>query len=108
MDMERPCDITVTYQDGTRVVHRYVTGERVRELENLPFADPKVVSAESTDSEPRPHGEYFDFHRAVDDLIEQVRDAADPGYLKEPLPALGLAAYVRARFADELGGLVRA
>lgn len=46
--MDEPCDITVTYRGGRTEVHENVTGDRVRELEDLAFTDPGVVLTKST------------------------------------------------------------
>lgn len=106
---EEPCDITVHYDDGTSEVHRYVTGERVLELENLAFTAANVVS---TDSKPsaadRPHLEFIDFHRTLAELVELVESAGDVQRTGKPLAALGLATHARDRLADLFGGLVGA
>jgi hypothetical protein len=106
MEVEEICDVTVHYQDGSREVHRRVTGERVRELEELAFTDPNVVRTESKTSEARPHAKCLTFHNDLDALVEQVKLAAHPDSLAEPLTALGLAAYARERLADLFGDLV--
>ena len=106
--MEDPCDVTVTYRDGTSEVHRYVTGDRVRELEELAFTDPSVVSTKAVTSAVRPHPEFIDFHRDLDRLLEQVKYAAAEEHTGKPLAALGLAAYARERLADRFGILVAA
>lgn len=48
--MDEPCDITVTYRGGKTEVHENVTGDRVRELQDLAFTDPNVVV--TTSSQP--------------------------------------------------------
>lgn len=106
--MDNPSDVTVHYRDGRSEVHRHVTGERVRELEELAFTDPEVASTSSADSAARPHAKCVSFHNDLDELIEHVKRAAHPDSLAEPLTALGLAAHARARLADELGPLVGA
>jgi hypothetical protein len=107
-EQEGPVDVTVRYEDGTVEVHRRVTGGRVLELEELAFTDPNVVSTETKPSAPRPHAKCLTFHNDLDDLVEQVRLAAHPDSLAEPLTALGLAAYARERMADLFGDLVGA
>jgi hypothetical protein len=106
MEVQEPCDVTVHYRDGSSEVHRNVTGERVRELEELAFTDPNVAHTESKTREARPHAKCLSFHNDLDDLIEQVKRAAHPDSLAEPLTALGLAAYARERLADLFGDLV--
>lgn len=105
---EEPCDITVHYDDGTSEVHRCVTGDRVRELEELAFTATNVVSTESKPSTINPHPEFIDFHRELNSLVELVEYAGDPQRTGMPLAALGLAAHAQDRLADLLGGLVGA
>jgi hypothetical protein len=105
---EEPCDIAVHYDDGTSEVYRRVTGDRVRELENLAFTAANVVSTESKTSAARPHPEFIDFHRELDQLVELVESAGDAQRTGQPLAALGLAAHARDLLADRFGGLVGA